>query len=348
MRHQGEQIRQAILQALVSHPGTNPTATLQKRFSVSREAIRRQLKTLTATGFIREEGYGKGRRYHLVASQIFPQPAQIFRISYQELKKGGEADIYQRYIFPFLQAAHVSANNLNRVSYTATEILNNVIDHSSSKTVILSMEISNHTLQLIIEDDGVGVFETLRNFFSLDGYFEAAGELAKGKRTTDPSKHAGEGLFFSARIADSFLIEANGIKYSYIEKIDDWSIATSNQTKGAKLTLTFDLNSPKSTKDIFDKYTDDFNFQQNSPRLVLPYIIKMPYGDFPSRSEAKKILAGAEKFKSIVIDFKDVESIGQGFADEIFRVFQNSHPDINIEFKNANPFVERMIKHVST
>ncbi|MBU1862219.1 MAG: STAS-like domain-containing protein [Candidatus Omnitrophica bacterium] len=62
-----------------------------------------------------------------------------------------------------------------------------------------------------------------------------------------------------------------------------------------------------------------------------------------ARSQARRILFGLDQFKCIVLDFKDVAGIGQGFADEIFRVFQNAHPDISFEVVNANESVQFMI-----
>ena len=38
--------------------------------------------------------------------------------------------------------------------------------------------------------------------------------------------------------------------------------------------------------------------------------------------------------------------MGQGFADEVFRVFQNMHPEIKLTVVNANAAVEGMIQHV--
>jgi hypothetical protein len=40
-----------------------------------------------------------------------------------------------------------------------------------------------------------------------------------------------------------------------------------------------------------------------------------------SRSQAKRLLARIELFKIVLFDFSGVETIGQAFADEIFRVF---------------------------
>ena len=58
------------------------------------------------------------------------------------------------------------------------------------------------------------------------------------------------------------------------------------------------------------------------------------------------MLAGLDKFKEIILDFQGVKSIGQGFADEILRVFQKEHPDIIIKIENLNPALKSIINHV--
>ena len=66
-----------------------------------------------------------------------------------------------------------------------------------------------------------------------------------------------------------------------------------------------------------------------------------------SRSQARRLILGLDKFKIIVLDFNKVKTIGQSFADEIFRVFQNNHPDITIETINCCKAVEFMIKRAA-
>ena len=41
-------------------------------------------------------------------------------------------------------------------------------------------------------------------------------------------------------------------------------------------------------------------------------------------------------FKEAILDFSDVEYMGQGFADELFRVFQNAHPNVTLKPINMN------------
>ena len=104
----------------------------------------------------------------------------------------------------------------------------------------------------------------------------------------------------------------------------------------------FVIITERTTKEIFDKYTsDDFVFNKTK---ITVHLAKDYLGhDFVSRSLAKRILMNVEKFKIIVLDFENIDNIGQGFADEVFRVFKNKNPDITIVPVNMNEEIEFMI-----
>ncbi|TDJ38268.1 MAG: hypothetical protein E2O53_00530 [Gammaproteobacteria bacterium] len=44
---------------------------------------------------------------------------------------------------------------------------------------------------------------------------------------------------------------------------------------------------------------------------------------------------------------RDVSNVGQGFADEIFRVFAAAHPNVIIRVINTSKAVDAMLRHVS-
>ncbi|MDX2342804.1 MAG: STAS-like domain-containing protein [Acidimicrobiia bacterium] len=73
--------------------------------------------------------------------------------------------------------------------------------------------------------------------------------------------------------------------------------------------------------------------------------------EFVSRSQAKRLVNGLEKFREVVLDFKGVDLVGQGFADEVFRVWAREHPDVKLiptDMNDAAAFmVERAIRHES-
>ena len=62
-----------------------------------------------------------------------------------------------------------------------------------------------------------------------------------------------------------------------------------------------------------------------------------------SRSQAKRLLARLDLFKRVVLDFRNVDMIGQAFADQIFRVFANEHPEIELLATNTSVAVQQMI-----
>ena len=66
-----------------------------------------------------------------------------------------------------------------------------------------------------------------------------------------------------------------------------------------------------------------------------------------SRSIARRILSNIDKFKVVFLDFENIETIGQGFADEIFRVFKNKHPEISVIPLNTNEEIDFMIKRAT-
>ena len=91
-----------------------------------------------------------------------------------------------------------------------------------------------------------------------------------------------------------------------------------------------------------DKYSDqEIGFGKT---IVAVALSSDPNDPHVSRSQAKRLMMGLEKFKTIMLDFKTVSSVGQAFVDEVFRVFQNEHPDISITYVHANDDVDSMIK----
>lgn len=210
-----------------------------------------------------------------------------------------------------------------------------------------------------IGDDGVGIFQKIQSSFGLENPREAILELAKGKLTTDPTRHTGEGIFFSSRCCDAFTIQTDGLLFSSAGE-NGWLLRTTDletiDPKKAKLwgvfqsvdstTVVMKINndSKKTLEGVFEEFAgedEDFGFV----RTHIP-ILLADYGadGLMSRSKAKRVMSGVGKFKEVVLDFSGVKRIGQAFADEIFRVYANTHPDVNIQYMNAAPLVERMIR----
>ena len=75
-------------------------------------------------------------------------------------------------------------------------------------------------------------------------------------------------------------------------------------------------------------------------------LVRLLQAEYISRSEARRLTANLHKFRKVALDFKGVRSVGQGFADEVFRVFASRHAETTIEALNASPAVRAMLEHV--
>jgi hypothetical protein len=129
-------------------------------------------------------------------------------------------------------------------------------------------------------------------------------------------------------------------EYAYPE---DWILERDKPDSGTSVWMKLHNHTSRTERKIFDQYSSgdgDYGFS----KTVVPVNLAK-YGDdqMISRSQAKRLLARVELFKKVVFDFKGVESIGQAFSDEIFRVFASRHPEIGMISIHANSQVKRMI-----
>jgi len=203
------------------------------------------------------------------------------------------------------------------------------------------------TTEVQISDNGVGIFKKIQQALNLPDERYSVLELAKGKLTTDPQHHTGEGVFFSSRMVDKFGIGSGQTYYGHrFGEESDW-IFTSEFPGGTSVFMELNNHTARTTKKIFDQYTSDEDYGFN--KTVVPVKLAQ-YGNdkLISRSQAKRVVARLDLFKTILFDFAGVPTVGQAFTDEIFRVFGNAHPDIKIVAINANSEVKRMISRAKS
>ena len=221
-------------------------------------------------------------------------------------------------------------NIKKNVDYAFTEILNNAIEHSRSKQIFIKMEKGKDQIRFEVVDKGVGIFNNIMAKKNLAGPLEAIQELLKGKQTTDPKKHSGEGIFFTSKVADSLVIEGSNKKLLFNNFVEDFFISDIKKRVGTRIIFTIGLRSPRNLGKVFEEYSEEsFEF---SKTIINVKLYKLSYSHI-SRSQARRIFSGLDKFKTIVLDFDKVRTVGQGFADEIFRVWQNKYPGIKIKTK---------------
>lgn len=226
------------------------------------------------------------------------------------------------------------------LQYAFTEMLNNAIEHSGGKQIEVRFEKADDGIALVIVDDGEGVFAHLRRLLHLESDMVALQELSKGKLTTLPEGHTGEGMFFTSKAARIFDLSSGGLRWTVDNVIDDTAVGSSPVRRGTTVRVEIARQPEKALADVFAEYTEDFAFDKT--RIVVRLFATGTH--FISRSEARRVLERLDQFRTVVLDFAGVESVGQGFADEVFRVWARAHPRTRIETVSMSPPIEFLVR----
>lgn len=330
-----ESLKKAIINAIGTNGAVN-AKNLAEELNVTEQTVYRGIRVLLDSGDIEKTQRGA---YKLKQSQ--------YKFSYAKTASLDEDSVWMQDIAPNLPPLTVNAKKA--LAYIFTEMMNNAIEHSEANIVQVFMIANLYSTTIYILDDGIGIFEKISKALSLPEKKYAVLELAKGKFTTDPSSHTGEGIFFSSKIADFFAIHSQKIAFIGTQNLQQPVLIEREPIANGTL-ITFEvLNEHNdSITSVFEKYTnqpEDYGFS----KTMIPVKL-VAYGEqeclFMSRSQARRLLARLDKFENIELDFSEIDEIGQGFADEVFRVFANEHPNVVIKVVNACENVMKMIRHV--
>ena len=337
VRARGEKIRRFILDRVEKSPG-DVTKVTSEEFGISRQAVNKHLRRLWNEGTLQRSGNTRANVYRLA-------PLSKWNHRWSIEPNLAEDVVWTREIKDVL--GDMPDNVLEIWHYGFTEMFNNVIDHSEGSFVYVQIRKTASTTEMLVTDDGYGIFRKIQTAMDLLDERHSILELSKGKLTTDPERHTGEGIFFSSRMFDSFDILSGGVYFSHkFGDAEDWVLEGDEFSDGTSVWMLLNNHTSRTTKKIFDQYTsgDDYGFT----KTVVPVRLAR-YGQdmLISRSQAKRLLARVELFRTVLFDFSEVETIGPAFADEIFRVFARQHPDIELLPIHANSSIKRMVARAS-
>ena len=335
VRARGEDIRRYIIENVEKYPRTISRAT-SEHFKITRQAVNKHLQRLAEEKILKESGKTRSRTYKL-------SPLAEWNRGY-EIKPGLAEDVVWT---DDIRAAlgQLPDNVMNIWHHGFTEMFNNAMEHSNGTHINVHVKRTAADSEMLIWDDGVGIFRKIQSALGLLDERHAVLELAKGKFTTDPKNHSGEGIFFTSRMFDLFDIVSGGVFFSHqISKPADWIGELDDPHTGTAVWMKISNHTSRSTNKVFEQFTSGGDDHTFSKTMVPVYLAKYGDDNLISRSQAKRLLARIELFKIVILDFKEVPIIGQAFADEIFRVFANEHPNIQLLTTHANSEVKRMIE----
>lgn len=329
-----EKIQAFIIKHLAAHPA-DIVAFAAQSMDITRTTVLRHLKHLIRQGKVVKTGATKNTFYSL--KEAFEKKV-VVKIPSQL----GEFEIFKQNFAP--SCAHLPKTVSNICMYGVTEMINNAFDHANAKKVVIELRQDNFNIIFIISDDGVGIFKKISDYLHFHDLREAILQINKGKFTTDRKNHTGEGIFFTSRAFDYFSIISNGIHYSRDNINHDWFVETVHpRTAGTTIKMIINQHSSQNLTELFIKFQNPETLAFDKTEITVE-LSKFGEEAYISRSQAKRILMNLDEFHVVTLDFKGVQIIGQGFADEVFRVYQNKYPDKQINYINANNDIDFMIK----
>ena len=333
-----EAIVKDLIEALAIHGTSFSAPAFAEAHGMTSTSVYRYLTDLSKKGIVSRDPLKRKNAYALKEEQ---------REYTLPLNGLSEDSVWSKKIQPFL--SDLPAIALRNLAYAFTEILNNAIDHSEGTCVHISAWKDAFKAGIMISDDGVGIFSKIAEALDLEQKSFAILELAKGKFTTDPQSHTGEGVFFSSKAVDGFAILSDDLVFlgpsSYdVPLIDQSAISRA----GTTVLLEIRRDHTEPVKEVFDRFTEAPESYGFTKTLVPVRLLE--YGDDTplviSRSQAKRLMVRFERFENILLDFSGIDEIGQGFADELFRVFPSQHPGTTLTPINCSPAVDAMISRI--
>ena len=251
------------------------------------------MQRLTQDGLIEATGQTNARTYKLkpVSSVAYQLPVT---------KDLQEIDVWNKFVEPAIK--DIPQNIRNICLYGFAEMFNNVIDHSGSPVARIFYEQDYAKIEMMVIDDGVGIFQKIQQDFHLEDARTALLELSKGKLTSDKEKHSGEGIFFTSRMFNDFAIRSRNLFYRRMRQEDwGWLIETDNifqPRPGTAISMRINTDATWTTKEVFDRFTVDDDGMPLFAKTHVPITLgKYGQEQLVSRSQAKRILAHFEKFR---------------------------------------------------
>ncbi|MEW6273308.1 MAG: DUF4325 domain-containing protein [Thermodesulfobacteriota bacterium] len=307
------------------------TGDVVKKLGLSRATAQRRLSALLDEGLLDRIGEGRAARYVPAAS------------TWRFRRAGLREDDVWKLVEPRIRATlPFSDDEIATIGYAVTEMVNNAIEHSDGKKVVVRLAFEHGEAVVGVEDDGVGCFERIRRTHDVDSVEDAVLQLEKGKLTSMPERHSGEGIFFSSKAPRRFLLESHDRGWLVDNEAHDTALLPLDErVDGTRVTMCFSPGTTPRLDALFARWTDPESLAFAKTRTTVKLAARGRM--LLSRSEARRVVAGLERFAHVMLDFAGVDVVGQGFVDEIFRVFAGAHPSVVLEPVRMNDAVAFMV-----
>jgi anti-sigma regulatory factor (Ser/Thr protein kinase) len=309
-------------------------AHVEERTGASRRAVQAALRRLVEAHWLSRGG---SSRRPVFGPGLLRQVARSYTLH------GMQEDIpWQRDFAPhFDLPPHVT----RMIRHGFTELVNNAADHSGGSSVTVSLRQTPSHVQLLVSDDGCGVFDKICQAFDIADAQHAMLELSKGRLTSQPEMHTGRGLFFSSQLADVFDIHANNTAFQRRAwEASGWQPGRPLPRQGSSIYMAIALDTQRTLDQVLEAWSVDGTGIEFDQTTIALRLLAGPGQPLDSRAQARRVAARLPMFKRAEISFDGVEDVGHGFADELFRVFARAHQEVELRPTHMTPRIAALVK----
>jgi anti-sigma regulatory factor (Ser/Thr protein kinase)/biotin operon repressor len=258
---------------------------LKDHLVLSRQALSIHLRSLIEAGKVVRVGTTRGARYMLTrrapAAAVISRPLRTPGLDEDRVWDDLAARFNTRRVLrPRVEAI---------VRYAFTEMLNNAIEHSESDRCTIRFGLEAGAVSFEVRDPGIGVFHSIASKLHLPDEEAALAELLKGRTTTMHEAHTGEGIFFTSKAADQFVLRSHRIQVEWNQAKDDVFVSKLRFLLGTEVRFRVQRSTGRRLEKVFSGYAPkeyDFSVSENegarqavTAGLCLPLRGQETYGE---------------------------------------------------------------------
>lgn len=249
---------------------------IAKKFNYSVAYASRILQNLVDGGQLFKTGSTKNSRYYLASAESITKAKQNVTLYNRVISGKAGHEVSKIAVHEIIKDAGKKLlfdempENIKRIfDYAFTEMLNNAIEHSMTKKLLIKAEKKEEMISFEIRDYGIGIFNKIKQSLALNNDSEAIGELIKSRLATAKESHRGEGIFLTSKFADTLIIQSGTKKLVFNNLIEDVFIRTVQKYKGTKVMFNINKQSTRNLNEIFTRYSGrDYTFELNKTLIT--------------------------------------------------------------------------------
>jgi hypothetical protein len=298
---------------------------VQARFGITRQSAHAHLRALETEGFLEAAGRTRSRRYA-------PRQLEQRRLNLPLAMKPDPEEVWRDLLAPRLGPLPAASAEVLR--YCVLGLMENAIRHSGGQGLLLAFARQGGHLDLLLRDDGCGLFRKVHEDLGLEDPDQAPLELAKGG--------AGPSLLLAARAAGAFALTANGLRLERRPAREGWALSAAPARPGTALELSLPLVGGRALAAVRAEHRapggEDFS-RTRVPVELLPGAT----GGLAGSAQAVRLMARLERYREVWLDWRGVPVLDAEAAAYIHREWPAAHPGCRLHGLKAAPAVAAAI-----